>query len=264
MLLENKVAVIHGGGGVIGSAIAKAFAHEGAKVYLSGRTRAHLDAVVNPIAAAGGFAQAAQVDALDQDAVNTYLGEVVNEAGRVDISFMAAGIPQEGTQGTALLDLSTENFMKPIDAYAKSFFITSTAAARHMVKQRSGVILVHTPEVSRLGIAFTGGMGPSWAAMEAHTRNLSAELAQFGVRALTLRSTGLPETPAFDLVSSLHARALGISKAQFQAFTANMNHIKRPTTLHEVAEAAVFAASDRASSMTAATMNLTGGMVVDW
>ncbi|HUA09430.1 MAG TPA: SDR family oxidoreductase [Candidatus Acidoferrales bacterium] len=264
MLLENKVAVIHGGGGSIGSVVAKTFAREGAKVYLAGRTRSRLDEVASAINEAGGFARAAEVDALDRDAVNAYLAAVVREAGRVDLSFTAIGIPQEGIQGTALLELSTESFMKPIETYAKSYFITATAAARHMVQQRSGVILVHTPEVSRLGIAFSGGMAPSWAAMETLNRNLSMELGQFGVRAVTLRSTGLPETKTIDVVYNLHAKALGITKEQFQQFLESMNHIKRSTTLKEVAEAAVFAASDRASSMTAATMNLTGGAVVDW
>jgi NAD(P)-dependent dehydrogenase (short-subunit alcohol dehydrogenase family) len=264
MLLENKVAVIHGGSGAIGSEVGKAFAHEGAKVYLAGRTRARLDAVAGLINNAGGFARSAEVDALDQQAVNAFLADVVNEAGRIDISFTTISIPQQGIQGTALLELPVENFMKPIDAYAKSYFITATAAARHMVKQRSGVLLVHTPEVSRLGIAFSGGMAPSWAAMETLTRNLSTELGQFGVRAVTLRSTGLPETPTIDVVYGLHAKALGITKDQFQGFLENMNHIKRSTTLEEVAQAAVFAASDRASSLTAATLNLTGGMVVDW
>lgn len=264
MLLENKVAVIYGGGGSIGSAVAKTFAHEGARVYLAGRTRARLDEVASAINKAGGFARAAEVDALNEDAVNAHLAAVEEEAGRIDVSFTAISIPQEGIQGIALLELSTENFMKPIDAYAKSYFITATAAARHMLKQRSGVILVHTPEVSRLGIAFSGGMAPSWATMETLTRNLSTELGQFGIRAVTLRSTGLPETKTIDVVYNLHAKALGITKEQFQGFLESMNHIKRSTTLKEVAEAAVFAASDRAGSMTAATMNLTGGAVVDW
>jgi NAD(P)-dependent dehydrogenase (short-subunit alcohol dehydrogenase family) len=264
MLLKDKVAVIHGGGGAIGSVVAKAFAHEGAKVYLAGRTLARVDAVAKEITNAGGFARAAQVDALDQHAVNGYLADIIKDAGHVDISFTAIAVPQQGMQGTALLEVSTENFMKPIEAYTKSYFITSTAAARHMVKQRSGVILVHTPEVSRLGIAFSQGMALSWAAMEALTRNLSAELGQFGVRAVTLRSTGLPETPTIDVVYSQHATALGITKEQFQGFLESMNHIRRSTRLEEVAQAAAFAASDRASSMTAATLNLTGGMVVDW
>ena len=264
MLLKDKVAVIHGGGGAVGSVVAKAFAHEGAKVYLAGRTGARVDAVANEITKAGGFARSAQVDALDQQAVNGHLADVVTDAGRVDISFTAIAVPQEGMQGTALLDVSTENFMKPIEVYTKSYFLTSTAAARQMVMQRSGVILIHTPEVSRLGIAFSQGMALSWAAMEALTRNLSAELAQFGLRAVTIRSTGLPETKTIDVVYKQHAKALGITKEQFQSFLESMNHIRRSTTLKEVADAAVWAASDRAGSMTAATVNLTGGAVVDW
>lgn len=264
MLLKDKVAVIHGAGGAIGSAVSRQFAREGALVYLAGRTRPRLEAVAKQIAGEGGTARVAQVDAFDEAAVKAFLADVVREAGRVDVSFTTISIPQEGIQGVPLLEQSVESFMKPVDAYTKSYFITSIAAARWMVKQRSGAILVHTPEVSRLGVALSGGMAPSWAAMEALTRNLSAELAQSGVRAVTLRSTGLPETQTIEVVYGLHAKAHGVAREQFQGFLENLTHTKRSTTLREVADAAVFAASDRASSMTGATLNITGGMVVDW
>jgi len=66
MLLENKNAVIYGGGGSIGGAVARAFAREGAKVFLAGRTLATIDAVAEEISASGGVAETAQVDALDE------------------------------------------------------------------------------------------------------------------------------------------------------------------------------------------------------
>jgi NAD(P)-dependent dehydrogenase (short-subunit alcohol dehydrogenase family) len=264
MLLENKTAVIYGGAGAVGGAVARAFAREGARVFLSGRTPSTLEAVADEIVAAGGYAFASPVDALDEHAVEAHLNHVVAQTGRVDISFTAITVPQAGVQGIPLVELSTQSFMQPIEVYAKSCFITARAAARRMVEQRSGVILVHTPEVTRVGAPHVGGMAPSWAAMEALTRNLSAELGRFGVRAVGLRSTGLPETETIDVVYGLHAKAMNITKEQFQGFLEGMTHTKRSTTLGEVAEAAVFIASDRASSMTGASMNITGGMVVDW
>ena len=137
------------------------------------------------------------------------------------------------------------------------------AAARHMVENRSGVILIHTPEPARLGAPLVGGMGPAWAAMEAFNRNLSAEFASHGVRAVCLRSTGLPETHTIEVVFGLHAKAMGISREQFLAFVEGMTHRKRSSTLAEVANAAVFLASDMASGMTGTVANLTGGMIVD-
>jgi NAD(P)-dependent dehydrogenase (short-subunit alcohol dehydrogenase family) len=132
-----------------------------------------------------------------------------------------------------------------------------------MVKQKAGVILMHTPEPSRLGLPFVGGMGPAWAAMEALCRGLSAEYAGHGVRAVCLRSTGLPETATIDLVFGLHAKAIGITKEEFQKTIAGMTHRKRATGLEELTNVAVFLASDRASALTGTIVNLTGGEVVD-
>ena len=264
MLLQNKIAVIYGAAGGVGSVVAKTFAREGARLFLAGRTRATVQSLADEITKAGGTAEAAVVDALDEETVNSFLDGVVKKAGRVDISFTSISIPQPGVQGIPLLQLPTEDFLRPIEAYSKSYFITGRAAAQRMVNQKSGVILAHVPEVSRIGAALVGGMAPSWAAMEAINRNLSAELGQFGVRAVTIRSTGLPETKTIDVVFGLHAKTMGIPQQQFQGFIESLTHIKRATTVQEVADAAAFVASDRASSMTAATINVTGGLVVDW
>ena len=91
MLLQNKNAVIYGGGGAIGGAVARAFAREGAKVFLAGRTLAKLGAVAREISTAGGAVETAQVDALDEQAVEKHLEAVINQAGRINISFNAVG-----------------------------------------------------------------------------------------------------------------------------------------------------------------------------
>jgi len=263
MLLKNKNAVIYGAGGAIGSTVAKAFAKEGAKVFLTGRNLASVSATGKDIVAAGGAAEAAQVDALDERAVEEHIVAVVKNAGTIDVSFNAIGIPQPGIQGIPLAELAVESFMAPITTYMRSHFLTARAAARRMVEKRSGVILMHTPEPARLGLPLVGGMGPAWAAMEGFNRNLSAEFAAHGIRVVCLRSSGLPETHAFDGVLGLHAKAMGIPREQFRAFIESMTHRKRSSTLAEVADVAVFLASDKASGMTGTVANLTGGMIVD-
>jgi NAD(P)-dependent dehydrogenase (short-subunit alcohol dehydrogenase family) len=264
MLLENKTAVIYGAGGAIGGAAARAFAREGAKVFLTGRNLASVEITAKNIIAAGGAAEFAQVDALDERAVEEHIAEVVKKAGAVDVSLNAiTPIPQPGTQGIPIAELSVDSFTAPITAYMRSYFLTARAAARRMVEKRSGVILVHTPEPARLGAPLVGGMGPAWAAMEAFNRNLSAEFASHGIRAVCLRSTGLPETRTIEVVFGLHAKAMGIPPEQFLAFIESMSHRKRSSTLAEVANAAVFLASDKASGMTGTVANLTGGMIVD-
>jgi 3-oxoacyl-[acyl-carrier protein] reductase len=89
MLLENKSAVIYGAGGAIGGAVARTFAREGARLFLAGRTLATLDAVARDIAAAGGAAETAQVDALDEPSIQKYIAAVAKKAGGIDVSFNA-------------------------------------------------------------------------------------------------------------------------------------------------------------------------------
>jgi NAD(P)-dependent dehydrogenase (short-subunit alcohol dehydrogenase family) len=262
-LLENKVAVIYGAGGPVGSAIAGAFAQEGARVFLSGRDLPKVEAVAETIRAAGGVAEATEVDALDEEAIEGYLAGVIERVGRIDISFNAIGIPQEGIQGIPLTELPLESFAAPINTYLRSYFLTARAAARHMLPNKSGVVISHTPEPARLGLTLVGGMVPAWAAMEGLSRSFSAEWAPQGVRSVVLRSTGLPETKTIDVVFGIHADALGVSREQFQAMLESMSHRRRSTSLAELADAAVFVASDRAHAMTGTVANLTGGMVVD-
>src|SRR4029450_7759164 len=93
MIMKNKVAVIYGAAGAIGGAVAQAFAREGAGVFLTGRYRAPVDVVAKEVIAAAGSAEAGEVDALDEQAIDAHLQSVVDKAGRVDISFNAVGIP---------------------------------------------------------------------------------------------------------------------------------------------------------------------------
>lgn len=264
MLLENKVAIIHGAGGAIGSAVARAFAREGANIFLSGRTLEKVERVTKEIVTAGGTAPAFQVDALDEKAVEDHVATVLDAAGRIDVSFNAiTAVPQPGTQGIPIAQLPVDSFTAPITLYMKSHFLTARAAARRMAEQGSGVLIMNTPEPERLGAPLVGGMGPAWAAMEAFNRNLSAEFGPSGVRAICIRSTGIPETETIDIVFGLHADTVGISREQFQGFIENLTHRKRSTRVSEVAEMAAFLASDRGSGMTGTVANLTGGLIVD-
>jgi NAD(P)-dependent dehydrogenase (short-subunit alcohol dehydrogenase family) len=264
LLLGNKNAVIYGAGGAVGGAIARAFAREGARVFLTGRTLHALDRVAKDIVASGGEAETAQVDALDEAAVEKHLGDVVRKNGGIDVCFNAIGLtPQQGIQGIPLTELSVDSFSLPIATYTRAHFVTARAAGRHMVKRRSGVILMHTPSPARLGVPLVGGMGPAWAAMEGLSRSLSAEFGPHGVRAVCLRTTGIPETATIDVVFELHAKAHGITRQQFQSMLEGMTHRRHSTTLLELANVAAFVASDRASAMTGTVANLTGGIIVD-
>jgi NAD(P)-dependent dehydrogenase (short-subunit alcohol dehydrogenase family) len=263
MVLKDKVAVIYGAGGAIGGAVARAFAHEGARLFLTGRLRAPVETVAEDIVSAGGSAEAAEVDALDEQAVDKHLESVIDKAGRVDISFNAVGIPDTKILGVPLVELDVEQFSLPITTYATSYFLTARMAARRMVTNRSGVIMTVTALHSRTGIPFVGGYGPAQAVKEALTRNLSAELAPQGVRVVGLRPQAMPEADTIKEAFEPRASAMGMTWEQFQESLASRTHPRRLMTLAEMANVAVFMASDQASGMTGTTVNLTMGSLDD-
>jgi len=260
--LEKKVAVVYGNG-AIGAAVAKAFACEGAMVFLTGRTLAKLEAIANEILPMKGGIETAQVDALNEQAVEKHLSEVIKKTGQIDISFNAIGIPQKGVQGIPLTELPVESFSLPIITYTQSHFVTAKAAARRMINQGHGVILMHTPNASRISPPFVGGMVPAWAAMEGLCRSLSVECGDKGVRAVCLLTTGIPETKLIDEVWDIHGKAHGITFEQFHGVMEAMTHRHRLTTLKELTDAAVFVASDEGSAITGTILNLTAGMIVE-
>ena len=263
MMLKDKVAVIYGAGGAIGGAVARAFASEGAKLFLTGRHQAPVEAVAKDIVSAGGSAEAAEVDALDEQAMDKHLQSVIDKAGRVDISFNAVGIPDTKIVGVPLVELDVEQFSLPITAYTTSYFLTARLAARRMVPNKSGVIMTVTALPSRTGTPLNGGYGPAQAAKEALTRELSAELAPQGIRVVGLRPHGMPETSSLKEVSDAKANGSGMTWEQFQELLASTTHPRRVMTLEEMANTAVFMASDKASGMTGTTVNLSMGSLDD-
>jgi NAD(P)-dependent dehydrogenase (short-subunit alcohol dehydrogenase family) len=263
MMLKDKVAVIYGAGGAIGGAVARAFASEGAKLFVTGHLRAPVDAVANDIVSAGGSAEAATIDALDEQAVDRHLQYVTDRAGRVDISFNAVGIPNTKIVGVPLAELDAGQFSLPITAYTTSYFLTARLAARHMIPNKSGVIMTVTALHSRTGIPLVGGYGPAQAAKEALTRDLSAELAPQDIRVVGLRPQGMPETRTIKEAFEPRAEATGMTWEQFQGLLASKTHPRRLMTLAEMANVAVFIASDKASGMTGTTVNLTMGSLDD-
>ena len=261
MMLKDKVAVIYGAGGAIGGAVARAFAPEGANLFLTGRRLPPVEAVAKDIVSAGGSAEAAEVDALDEQAVDKHLQSVIDKAGRVDISFNAVGIPDTKILGLPLVELDAEQFSLPITAYTTSYFLTARMAARRMVANKSGVIMTVTALPSRKGTPLNGGYGAAMAAKEALTRDLSAELAPQGIRVVGLRPHGMPETSTMKEV--FEAKTSGMAWEQFQENLASTTHARRVMTLDEMANVAVFMASDKASGMTGTTVNLTMGSLDD-
>ncbi|HJW45711.1 MAG TPA: SDR family oxidoreductase [Lysobacter sp.] len=268
MLLQNRNAVIHGGGGAIGGAVARTFAREGAHVFLAGRTLAKLEAVARDIRAAGGHAEIAQVDALDEDAVNRHADAVAAQAGGIDIALNAAGFVH--VQGTPFTELSLDEFMHPVVAYTRSNFLTAKAAARHMQgagAEGAGVILtLSTPGARLSGSGFLGN-GVSSAAVEAFSRILAGELGGRGIRVVCLRPHAIPEAVPLshtrEVFQGFATRAGITVEAMLEENLRTATLLGRLPTLAQVAECAAFLASDRAGAMTGAIANLSCGALVD-
>jgi NAD(P)-dependent dehydrogenase (short-subunit alcohol dehydrogenase family) len=263
MLLTDKVAVIYGAGGAVGGAVARVFAAEGAKVFLTGRRFSSVEVVAKEIVAAGGSAEAAEVDALDEQAVDKHLQSVVDKASRLDISFNAVALPSKAILGGPLVELEVDQFSLPITAYVTSYFLTARGAARHMIPNRSGVIMTPTTLHARMGFPTAGGYSPAQGAKEALTRALSFELAPHGIRVVGLRPQGMPETDGLKDAYEARGRATGMTWEQWQEVLASKTHTRRLMTLEEVANTAAFLASDKASGLTGTIVNLTMGSLDD-
>jgi NAD(P)-dependent dehydrogenase (short-subunit alcohol dehydrogenase family) len=259
MLLENKNAIIYGAGGGIGGGVARSFARQGAKVFLAGRTREKLEAVAEDITAAGGSAGVAELDALDERAVEEHARAVSERAGGIDVSFNL--VSRGDVQGIPLVDMTTADFVHPITTGITANFITARAAARRMIEQGSGVILV-LDSGSANGSPMMGGTGPADAATDTLVRNLAAEVGPHGVRVLGLWTAGVPETLSPEKLASVNSN-LDMDDAAFQGLLdrlSEMRMLRRSPRLAEVAEVAAFLASDRAAAITGTFVNATGGM----
>ena len=262
MHLQRKTAVIYGAGGAIGGAVSRAFAAEGARVFLTGRDLSAVKVVAREVIEAGGLAEAAQVDALDERAVEGHAANVVRKAGAIDISFNAVRIPH--IQGKPLVEQRVDDFALPVMQYARTQFLTATTAARHMIaSRRSGAILMMTAPPGRMGRPLVGAFGTACAAIEAFARTLAAEIGPYGVRVVCLRSSGSPGETDAGRNFEHHAKAAGNSVEQVQNKLKEGAMLRRLTTLDEVARVAVFVASDYASAMTGTSANVSCGLAVD-
>jgi len=197
------------------------------------------------------------VDALDEQAVEKHLGEVMERAGSIDVSFNAISI--KDVQLTPLVEISREDFLSPILTGATTHLLTARAG-RRMAERDSGVILTLSASTVRAYVpgVYVGGFGVACAAIEALTKQFAAELGPSGIRVNCLRSEGIPESwegastedwsaSTGEIEDSLKARSL----------------LGRVTTLADVGNAAAFLASDLAGATMGMVFNLISGTIVD-
>lgn len=260
-LLVGKVGVVYGAGGGVGSSVARAFAREGAQVYLAGRNESSLSPVAEEIRKKGGSADVARVDALDGKSVESHLNMIVSKSGKIDISFNL--ISDSYAIGTKLTELSDQRFTNAAFNRVRSYFITMTAAARIMEKQGSGVILGLVAPNARLPRQNMGGFAIGGAAIEALCRQLALEVGPKGVRVVCLRTGGTPDNPVIQDVFTRLAKLQGTSFEAIANREAQVTALKRMPLLSELSNAAVLLASDYASAVTATVADASCGELVD-
>jgi NAD(P)-dependent dehydrogenase (short-subunit alcohol dehydrogenase family) len=258
-LLAGKTAIIYGGGGGIGGGVARAFARNGAAVFLAGRTQEKLDAVANQITADGGSAWADVVDALDGPAVDDHVREVVGRAGHLDVSFNL--ISRGDVQGTPLVQMSSDDLLRAVVNGLTSNFLTARAAGRCMMEQGSGVIL-HLNSASGAGaMPGMGSTGPADAATETFMRYLAAELGPHGVRVCGIWTAGVAETLTQAKLTAVGGKDAPSPQTAEEMISA-MAVLGRVPRLADVGDVAAFLASDRAAGMTGTMTNVTCGLVL--
>ncbi|HTT94804.1 MAG TPA: SDR family oxidoreductase [Solirubrobacterales bacterium] len=251
MLLKGKVAVVYGAG-AIGGAVAAAFGAEGARVFVGDRSGEKAEGLAARIGSAGGMARGLAVDALDDESVGRFVEAVVGEAGRLDISFNAISVGD--VQGTPLAEMEWGDFVAPIENAVRSSFLTVKAAVPAMTRGGGGVVLFFGGAGDPVPSYSIGGFQVALHAVEAMRRQYASELGASGVRFVTLRTGGVPESiPAAD---PQRRRQLGEMLA-----AATMTG--RAATLDDVGAVAAFVASDKARTMTAATVNVSAGALID-
>ena len=222
----------------------------GATVHLAGRTSAQLDQVAGEIHEPGGTATTAQVDALDEAAVDAHADELVRDHGTLDVSINV--ISTGDVQGTPLVEMALADFERPINNAMRSTYVTARAAGRHMIRQGSGVILMFGGEGDPIRDYNIGGFQISLTAVEALRKQLASELGRHGIRVVSLLTGGVIDSIPADyegrdaLVDSLVAPTL----------------LGRGAMLEDVGNIAAFAASDRARTITASAINITCGAII--
>lgn len=263
MLLIGRTAVIFGGSGAVGGAVAQVMAREGARVFIGGRDAVRLQRAADRISEEGGAVETFPVDVLDEAGTTEQVAAIAARTGAIDVAMNATGFSHD--QGTRIEDLSLAAFMGAVDRFLPALFVTTKAVIPHMGKTRQGAILTITPPAARMAIPGHLAHILSCAAEEAFARVLASELGPRNIRVICLRSHAIADAVAVGSYTAdvfrPKATAVGLSVEAWLEGAAGTTMLGRLPTLEQIAETAAFLASDRAGAMTGTVVNVTAGLV---
>ncbi len=246
--LENKIAVVTGGGSGIGRSIALSFAKEGANVAVCGRTLSSLEAVAGEIEILGRRSLAIAADVSIKSQVQSLVERTIEKFGKIDILVNNAGIGRR----SLIVDMSEEDWDTVMDINLKGVFLCIQAVARHMIHRGYGKIINISSIVAisppREG---SGVYGASKAGVELLTKAASLELIRHGINVNSI-APGSIETPMY---------RKGRTQEQIDQWlaAANAAPIGRIGDPQEIANTAVFLASDESAFICGENIVVDGG-----
>lgn len=256
--MTQKQALVFAAAGAVGSAVARRLAADGLAVHLSGRGPDSVAGLAGEIQAAGGTAACGIVDATDDGAVGAWVDGIVRETGRIDVVFNAIGLRcAEAGYATRSTTLPLRQFLLPLATITGSHFLTARHAARHMIPQASGSIVLLSASLAALFVPCMAGITAACGAIEAMTRSLAAELGPHGVRVNCVRAAGMPSTRTIQETAARMRETLGPP-----ATPPRPGVLGRSVTPDDVAAAVSHLASERAGAITGQVLNVCAGEVV--
>ncbi len=238
---ENKVALVTGGGGSIGSAICSAFAAQGATVIVCDIAAAACERTVSTIEKNGGRAEAAVCDITDTEAVNALVADLVARHTKIDILVNNAG----GIDDARIQNMTDEQWDKIVDLVLKASFVLSRACVETLKRSRGRIVNIGS--MSYKGNPGQANYSAAKAGLVGLTKALGLELAKHGVT-VNLVAPGLVAGPSLD--------ALGEEVA---ARLAKVIPIGRPATGAEIAHAVMFFADETSAPITRQVLHVSGG-----
>ncbi|MBX4898034.1 SDR family oxidoreductase [Rhizobium bangladeshense] len=250
-LLNDKTAIITGASSGIGRAAAKVFAREGAKLVINGRRQDALDAVVAEIVAEGGSAVAVAGDVRDEALQASLVEMAVSRFGRLDIAFNNAGVVG---QMVPVAGLSLEGWRETIETNLTAAFLGAKHQSEAMGEGGGSLIFTSTFVGHTAGMPGMGAYAASKAGLIGFVQVLAAELAFRNIRVNALLPGGT-DTPA-SITNAPDATA------EVLAFVNGLHALKRLAQPEEIANAALFLASDLSSFVTGTAMLADGGVSI--
>ena len=244
--LKDKVAVVFAASGEIAGAVARSLAEHGAKVYVTARNEAAVKSLAEQIRKAGGHAEAAKVDALNEPEIDAAIKKIVADNGRLDIVFNGIGASYEEMGGRPPTTQATfEQFMAPMQKIVGSQFLTSRIAAKYMISTGSaGTILLLTAQLSKSKFPNLAGITAASCAVEGLTRVMAAEWGEHGIKVTCICSGALMETKRISGWIDAAAKQYGIPVDQMIAQYKAFDILKTSATLKQLGETAAFLASE--------------------